>query len=183
MAEPPTRVAVFLDRDGVLNAPIVRDGVPHPPSTQRDFTLLPGVPEACQSLREAGFVLLVVTNQPDIARGVQERSVVDGFHDFLRQTLPIDEVYLCPHDDRDGCECRKPSPGMLLRGAQDRNVDLSRSFMVGDRWRDIEAGHRAGCHTVYIDRGYTEKPPVNPGTIVGDLGEAAARIKAHGRRV
>ena len=138
------QVAVFLDRDGVLNRSIIRDGRPHPPSTLEEFSILPGVLEACETLRRAGFVLLVVTNQPDIARGVQDRAVVDEFHEILLRTLPIDAVYVCPHDDVDRCECRKPGPGMLLEAARDLNLNLGGSVMVGDRWRDVEAGRRAG---------------------------------------
>jgi D-glycero-D-manno-heptose 1,7-bisphosphate phosphatase len=144
-----------LDRDGVLNRPVIRDGRPYPPATLEEFSILPGVPEACETLRRAGFVLLVVTNQPDIARGVQDRAVVDEFHALLLRALPIDAVYVCPHDDADGCNCRKPAPGMLLEAARDLNLDLGSSVMVGDRWRDVEAGQRAGCRTVFIDRGYS----------------------------
>jgi D-glycero-D-manno-heptose 1,7-bisphosphate phosphatase len=173
---PAPPAAVFLDRDGVLNQAIIRNGRPHPPSTLEEFSILPGVLEACQALRRAGFVLLVVTNQPDIARGVQDRAVVDEFHGILLRTLPIDAVYVCPHDDDDGCDCRKPSPGMLLGAARDLNLNLGGSVMVGDRWRDVEAGRRAGCRTVFIDRGYSEQAPIGPDAVVSDLGQAAAWI-------
>ena len=172
-------VAVFLDRDGVLNRAIVRNGRPHPPSTLEEFSILPGVPEACEALRQAGFVLLVVTNQPDIARGLQDRAVVDEFHRILLRTLPIDAVYVCPHDDEDGCDCRKPGAGMLLEAARDLHLNLEGSVMVGDRWRDVEAGRRAGCRTVFIDRGYSERPPTDPDAVVSDLREAAAWIASH----
>jgi D-glycero-D-manno-heptose 1,7-bisphosphate phosphatase len=168
--------AVFLDRDGVLNRAIVRGGRPYPPATLEEFSILPGVLDACEALRRAGFVLLVVTNQPDIARGVQDRATVDEFHELLLRTLPIDEVYVCPHDDADGCDCRKPCPGMLLEAARDRNLNLGSSVMVGDRWRDVEAGRRAGCRTIFIDRGYSEPAPSNPDATVDDLGQAAAWI-------
>jgi D-glycero-D-manno-heptose 1,7-bisphosphate phosphatase len=141
------------------------------------------VPEACETLRRAGFVLLVVTNQPDIARGTQDEGVVDEIHDLLLDTLPIDAIYVCPHDDGDGCACRKPNPGMLLEAAHDRNLNLLRSFMVGDRWRDVEAGRRAGCRTVFIDRGYEESAPANPDAIVSDLRQAADWITAAPREV
>ncbi len=143
---------------------------------------MPGVPEACETLRRAGFVLLVVTNQPDIARGVQDRAVVDEFHALLLRALPIDAVYVCPHDDADGCNCRKPAPGMLLEAARDLNLDLGNSVMVGDRWRDVEAGQRAGCRTVFIDRGYSEPAPTNPDAVASDLGGAAAWITSVERR-
>jgi D-glycero-D-manno-heptose 1,7-bisphosphate phosphatase len=174
-------VAVFLDRDGVLNRPIIRDGRPYPPATLEEFSVLPEVPGACDRLRRAGFVLLVVTNQPDIARGVQDRAVVDEIHRQLLCTLPIDRVYVCPHDDVDGCDCRKPGPGMLLEAARDLGLNLANSFMVGDRWRDVEAGRRAGCRTVFVDRGYSEQTPTDPDAAVSDLGEAAAWILSAGQ--
>jgi D-glycero-D-manno-heptose 1,7-bisphosphate phosphatase len=176
LGPPEGPIAVFLDRDGVLNSAIVRDGRPYPPATLEEFSILPGVLDACEALRRAGFVLLVVTNQPDIARGVQDRATVDEFHEILLRTLPIEEVYVCPHDDADGCDCRKPRPGMLLEAARDRDLNLGSSVMVGDRWRDIEAGRRAGCRTVFIDRGYSERAPSDPDAIVNDLVQAAAWI-------
>jgi D-glycero-D-manno-heptose 1,7-bisphosphate phosphatase len=171
-----TLAAVFLDRDGVLNRPTIRQGRPHPPATVEEFTLLPGVKEACETLRRAGYTLLVVTNQPDLARGMQDRAVIDQMHEILRLTLPIDGIYICPHDDADRCDCRKPSPGMLLEAARERNLRLASCVMVGDRWRDVEAGRRAGCRTVFVDRGYSEQAPANPDVVVNDLGEAASWI-------
>jgi len=121
--------------------------------------VLPGVPEACGRLQEGGFALIVVTNQPDVARGRLSREDVEAIHDLLRRRLPLDDVRVCYHDDTDGCECRKPKPGMLLEAARDFGIDPERSYMVGDRWRDIEAGRRAGCRTVFIDYGYVEPRP------------------------
>jgi D-glycero-D-manno-heptose 1,7-bisphosphate phosphatase len=169
------RRAVFFDRDGVLNAAVVRDGVPHPPGDVDEVEVLPGVAEACNRLRTAGFELVVVTNQPDIARGTQTKEAVRRVNDALLMTLPLDEVVVCPHDDADGCACRKPKPGMLIDAAQRRGIDLAASFMVGDRWRDVEAGLRAGCRTVFVDRGYDERS-VQPDVSVSDLGEAAVWI-------
>jgi D-glycero-D-manno-heptose 1,7-bisphosphate phosphatase len=168
--------AVFLDRDGVLNRAIVRDGRPYPPATLDEFAILRGVPEACVTLRRAGFLLLVVTNQPDIARGLQDRARVDEFHEVLLRSIPIDAVYVCPHDDADGCDCRKPGPGMLLEAAREFGLNLGSCVMVGDRWRDVEAGRRAGCRTVFVDRGYSEPAPAHPDAIVSDLVEAAEWI-------
>jgi D-glycero-D-manno-heptose 1,7-bisphosphate phosphatase len=169
------RRAVFLDRDGVLNAAVVRDGAPRPPGDVDEVEVLPGVEEACNRLRTAGFELVVVTNQPDIARGVQTQETVWRINDALLVALPLDEVVVCPHDDADGCACRKPKPGMLVDAAQRRGIDLNASFMVGDRWRDVEAGVRAGCTTVFLDRGYHERS-VQPDVSVSDLGEAAVWI-------
>jgi D-glycero-D-manno-heptose 1,7-bisphosphate phosphatase len=164
--------AVFLDRDGVLNAAVVRAGRPYPPEDPSEVELLPGVEDACAQLRAAGFELVVVTNQPDVARGTQTLEAVDRINDLLRAALPLDEIVVCPHDDADGCECRKPKPGMLVDTARRRGLDLSASFMVGDRWRDVEAGRRAGCRTIFVDRGYDE-PSTRPDVTVAGLAQAA----------
>jgi len=154
--------AVFLDRDGVLNRAVVRDGKPYPPATRQELEILPDAPRALSELRQRGFLLLVVTNQPDVARGTQQRAAVEGIHAELREALPIDDFFVCYHDDRDGCRCRKPLPGMLLDAAEKYGLELSRCYLIGDRWRDIDAGHAAGCTTVWIDRGYAEKGPAQP---------------------
>ena len=153
------RPAAFLDRDGVLNRALVRDGHPYSPSGLHEVEILSGVPEACQRLRRDGFLLVVVTNQPEVARGRLTRRAVEEINDFLRSRIPLDDIRVCYHDDPDGCDCRKPKPGMLLAAARDLNISLKRSFVVGDRWRDIEAGRRAGCRTVLIDYGYAEPDP------------------------
>ncbi len=168
-----TRRAVFLDRDGVINESVVRDGKPYPPATLAELKVPPDVADALARLKAAGFRLVVVTNQPDVARGTQSRDVVESIHARLRSTLPIDEFRACFHDDVDDCECRKPKAGMLVDAAAGAGVTLSDSFMVGDRWRDIDAGHRAGCRTVFIDRHYNERRPHNPNATVRSLGEAA----------
>jgi D-glycero-D-manno-heptose 1,7-bisphosphate phosphatase len=166
------RRAVFLDRDGVINRAFVRDGRPFPPATEAELEVLPGVADALARLRDAGFRLVVVTNQPDVARGTQRRDVIDRMHQRLRAELPIDEFRVCDHDDADRCTCRKPNPGMLEAAARDAGLSLPESFMVGDRWRDIEAGRRAGCAVIFIDRGYHERRPDDPDAIVGSLPEA-----------
>lgn len=168
--------AVFLDRDGVLNRAFVVDGVPHPPASVAELEILPRVAESLTALRNAGFRLIVVTNQPDIARGRQTLDGVNQLNTALRQQLQVDDIYVCPHDDRDGCDCRKPRPGMLLSAAKAHGIDLGGSIMVGDRDRDIEAGRAAGCRTVYVDGGYG-KPPQPPADLnVGSLFEAVGWI-------
>lgn len=166
------RRAVFLDRDGVLNRAVVRDGKPYPPAGLEQFEILPGVVEACLTLRAAGFILVVVTNQPDVARGTQQREVVEAINEALRAQVLLDDIWVCYHDEPDGCTCRKPRSGLLLQAAQDWQIDLANSFMVGDRWRDIEAGRRAGCATVFIDYGYTEPQRSVPDCSVRSLAEA-----------
>lgn len=170
--------AVFLDRDGVINAAVVRDGKPYPPASVEAMEILPGVPEALAELRAAGLLLVVVTNQPDVARGTQTREAVDAIHAKLLAELPLDAIYACWHDDADACSCRKPKPGLLVTAATDRGIDLTASFMVGDRWRDVEAGLAAGCRTVFVDRDYRERRPESAIHVAG-LPEAAAWILEH----
>ncbi|WP_102417690.1 HAD-IIIA family hydrolase [Mycobacterium sp. 4858] len=173
-----TRAAVFLDRDGVLNDVELRDGTPHPPARVEQLRLLPGVVEACHRLRDQGFVLVVVTNQPDIARGKQTRDEVDRMHDILRGRLPLDEIVICPHDDADDCRCRKPRPGMILDAAARLDIDLAASVCVGDRWRDVEAANRAGVTAIFVDRGYGERRPTDADAVVASLLDAVEFIES-----
>ncbi len=172
--------AVFLDRDGVLNRAAVRDGRPYPPGRAEELEILPGVPAALASLRAAGFLLIGVTNQPDVARGTQTRAGVEAIHARLLRDLPLAELLCCFHDDGAGCSCRKPAPGLLLQAARAPGLDLGGRYMVGDRWRDVDAGRAAGCRTVFIDHGYAERRPVGYDARVGSLAEAAAWILAQG---
>jgi D-glycero-D-manno-heptose 1,7-bisphosphate phosphatase len=165
--------AVFLDRDGVLVETSVRDGIPTPAQTVEELELLPGVEDACGRLRAAGFLLIVVTNQPDVARGSLTADAVEEMHRKLRRALPLDEVMVCMHDDADQCDCRKPQPGMLRAAAQRFDVELGRSFLVGDRWRDVDAAKSAGCKAVFVERGYGEPLRARPDATVGSLAEAA----------
>jgi D-glycero-D-manno-heptose 1,7-bisphosphate phosphatase len=170
--------AVFLDRDGVINRAIVRHGKPHPPSSLAELEILPAVSAALAELRAVGFRLIVVTNQPNVARGTQTRECIESLHAALRAQLPLDEIRICYHDDNDRCSCRKPAPGMLLAAAREHDLNLSASFMVGDRWRDIEAGQRAGCTSLFIDYNYVECRPTQPFICVKSLLEAADWILA-----
>jgi D-glycero-D-manno-heptose 1,7-bisphosphate phosphatase len=151
--------AVFLDRDGVLNLPVVRDGKPFPPASVEELRLYPDAFAALARLKKAGYRLVVVTNQPDVARGTTERAAVEAINGAIGAALGVGDFLVCWHDDADRCECRKPKPGLLIDGAERFGIDLSRSFMIGDRWRDIDAGAAAGCRTVLIDRGYRERAP------------------------
>ncbi len=176
---PQLRNAVFLDRDGVLNEAVVRDGKPHPPAALADLRIPAGTAQALARLKERDFLLLVVTNQPDVARGTQQRQAVEDMGRRLRAELPLDDVLTCYHDDQDDCDCRKPRPGLMTRAAQRYGIDLSHSYLIGDRWRDVDAGANAGCKTVWIDRGYAEQAPVSvPDARVGSLPEAVDWILA-----
>ncbi len=159
------RRAIFLDRDGVLNAAITNAaGLPLPPRTQAELRILPGVAGACATLRAEGFLLIGCTNQPDIARGTTPREFVDWVNGQVVAAAGLDEMRVCPHDNADGCHCRKPKPGMLTDAAALHGIDLARSWMVGDRYRDVEAGQAAGCRTLFIDCGYPERAPSMPPT-------------------
>ena len=168
--------AVFLDRDGVINRACVREGKPYPPASLAEIEVLPGVAQALAALRKAGFLLIVVTNQPDVAHGTTSREIVEEINKYLAARLAIDEFCTCFHDSGDGCDCRKPLPGALLTAAKIYGIDLGRSYMVGDRWRDTEAGLRAGCKTIFIDYGYAEKQPETVDYRVKSLLEAAQII-------
>ena len=148
--------AVFLDRDGVLNRAYVKNGRPYPPMSLSELEILPGVSESLQALHGAGFKLIVVTNQPDVARGSVEKKVVEEINNYLLHKLSIDEFKTCYHDDANACSCRKPKPGALIEAAHQYSIDLYSSYMVGDRWRDIEAGQNAGCKTIFIQYNYAE---------------------------
>jgi transaldolase len=168
--------AVFLDRDGVLNANLERDGRPVAPTSLAEFRILPGVPEAVRRLKSKGFLVVVVTNQPDVPGGRTPRNTVDAMHARLRDELPIDDIKICFHVDADQCACRKPKAGMLFEAAQSWNIDLAASYIVGDRWRDTEAGRTAGCLTIFVDYGYVQDGPNRPDKVVRSLPEAVTYI-------
>jgi D-glycero-D-manno-heptose 1,7-bisphosphate phosphatase len=181
----PLRPAVFLDRDGTLNASVVRNGKPYPPAALGEFALLPGAAESCTRLDAAGFALVVVTNQPDVGRGTQRKEVVEAMHEHLRSLVPeIELIEVCyapgrgiPHPEN---HRRKPAPGMLLDAAASLGLDLASSWMIGDRAGDIDAGHAAGCRTILIDWGYDEGEPATPPHFtVGNLAAAAEVVIAH----
>jgi D-glycero-D-manno-heptose 1,7-bisphosphate phosphatase len=181
---PLSRPAVFLDRDGTLNRQVVRNGKPYPPQAVEQFDLFDGVPAACAALASAGFVLVVATNQPDVGRGTQSQAVVEAMHTKLQRLVPhIARIEVCyapgldktaPPDRR-----RKPEPGMLIDAATALGLDLARSWMVGDRWRDIDCGKRAGVRTVFIDFGYAEELRSPPDFSVKTFVEAADTILRH----
>ncbi len=178
---PPCR-AVFLDRDGVLNRAVVRDGRPYPPASLEEFEVLPGVAEAVRKLRDAGFLLVGATNQPDVARGTQTVEAIEAMNRRLLDAMPIAAILVC-YEDGDACPRRKPNPGLLLEAADTYAIDLAASYMVGDRWRDVEAGRRAGCRTVFIDRGYRERRPDPPADhVAADLTDAADWILSDSAR-
>jgi D-glycero-D-manno-heptose 1,7-bisphosphate phosphatase len=181
---PKLKRAVFLDRDGVVIEAQVRDGKPYPAANAQSMRIPGGTGDVLGRLKDCGYLLIVVTNQPDVARGTQTREAVDEINRHLRAELPLDDVLTCYHDDGDDCECRKPRPGLILRAAQQYGIDLSESYLIGDRWRDIDAGANAGCKTILIERGYAERTSKSaPDARVGSLSEAVDWIMKQPRRM
>jgi D-glycero-D-manno-heptose 1,7-bisphosphate phosphatase len=170
------RCAVFLDRDGVINANLERDGRPVAPTTLAEFRLLPGVDDAVRRLKERGYLVIVITNQPDVANGLTERATVEAMHDMMRARLLVDDIKTCFHNDAARCDCRKPKPGLILAAAAEHGIDLARSYVVGDRWRDVAAARAAGCFSIFIDYSYQQDGPNFPDMVVKSLPEAAAII-------
>jgi D-glycero-D-manno-heptose 1,7-bisphosphate phosphatase len=177
------RPAVFLDRDGTLNLQVVRDGKPFPPQTVQDFRLFDDVASSCRALHAAGFALVVATNQPDVGRGDQTQEIVEAMHAKLRSLVPeIERIEVCYDPGRgEDSRRRKPAPGMLLDAADALGLDLGRSWMIGDRWRDVDCGKRAGVRTVFLDFGYDEKLQETPDFVTKSFAAATAIILARSR--
>jgi len=161
--------AIFLDRDGVLNEAFIKEGLPTSPKTFEELKILPDVKEAIIRLKKLNFICLVVTNQPDVARGKINKKTVIKINNFLKNEIELDDFFVCYHDDIDNCNCRKPKPGLLLEASKKWNVDFKKSFMIGDRWRDIQSGEKAGCKTIYLDYNYREKKPKSPDFVTDTL--------------
>lgn len=174
--------AIFLDRDGVLNRSEVRNGKPYAPRRLEDFEILPDVPDACKKLVNAGYLLIVVTNQPDIGNGLVDPAVVDAMHKQLQKALPLTAIYTCPHKQTDGCTCRKPAPGLLLQAKTTHEIDMAQSYMVGDRKSDVEAALAVGVTPVFIDYKYIETGEIGATVRVANLAEAASYILTHAGR-
>jgi len=155
----PKSHAVFLDSDGVLNTAVIREGKPTAPRNLSELVIPDEVKPALEKLRSAGYLLICVTNKPDIERGLMTQQQVDEIFNLVRHLLNLDDIFICYSEN---AECYKPKPGLLLTAARKYNIDLHQSYMIGDRWRDIEAGQNAGCKTIWIDRHYEEKKPFPP---------------------
>jgi D-glycero-D-manno-heptose 1,7-bisphosphate phosphatase len=168
--------AVFLDRDGVINKTVVVDGKPYPPSSVKELEIFEGVDQSIDRLIKKGFEIVVVTNQPDLARGKTDLKAVEDIHNQIRQKTKIKNFFICPHDELDQCICRKPKTGLLIQAKIALDLDLQNSFMIGDRWKDIQAGQRAGCKCFFINFSYSEKLPNPPYIEVKSLTEATKFI-------
>lgn len=166
--------AVFLDRDGVLNRPNVIDGKPYAPKKVKDFIIYSEVYEVLNNLKNNLYKLIVVTNQKDVGRGITSMKVLNTMHNKLKSFLPIDDIKVCICIDE--CDCYKPNPGMILEAQKEWNIDIEKSYIIGDSWRDIGAGINAGCKTILIDRKYNMPMVYKPDYIVNSLKEAESKI-------
>lgn len=153
------KIAVFLDSDGVLNEAIIRNGKPLAPTTLAELNIPTEVRPCLDKLKAAGYLLICVTNKPDIERGLMTQADVDAIYAKMRALLPLDDVLICY---KEGSACYKPNPGLLLMAQKKYGIEMAESFMIGDRWRDIGAGQNAGCKTIWIDRAYAEQKPEPP---------------------
>ena len=155
------KAAVFLDRDGVLLRPKIINEKAYAIRKIKDFKLLPGVTKSIKKIRRYGFLVFVVTNQPDIRNNLVTENLVNRIHKKIKTKLKIDDFAICPHRQNEGCYCRKPNPGMILNLAKKYRINLKKSFMIGDRESDIKAGERANCRTIFINNNYNERKPKN----------------------
>ena len=169
--------AVFLDRDGVVNKAFIRNGLPTPPISLNELEILPGVKESILRLKKLNYICLLVTNQPDVSRGKIEKKNVIEMNNFLKKEIELDDIFACYHDDKDNCKCRKPKPGMIIQASKKWDIDVRKSFMIGDRWRDIQAGINAGCKTFFIDNNYNEDKLVEASYTSANLLDAVIIIE------
>jgi D-glycero-D-manno-heptose 1,7-bisphosphate phosphatase len=169
--------AIFLDRDGVINRVIIRGNKISSPWKLEEFEFLPGVKDVLKKLREAGFLNIVVTNQPDVKRGNLKVEELEKMNQILKENLPIEEIKICPHDDSDNCSCRKPKPGLLIEAAKKYGIDLKNSFLIGDGWKDVEAGKAVGCKVILLKTDYNQEAQKNCDFVVKNLEEAYKIIK------
>ena len=168
--------AIFLDRDGVINRGFVREGKSYAPLKIEDFKLLPYVKESIEKLINNGFLIIVVTNQPDISDGLLSQEVLDLMHNKLKEKLAVTDIFFCPHSKNENCECRKPKSGMIIAAAKKYKINFPKSFLVGDRASDIEAGRRVGCRLIFINRNYQEPKPISQEKTVNNLRTATNYI-------
>lgn len=173
MVTPHGKKAVFLDRDGVIVVPNFRDGRSFAPRRIEDFEFYPDARDSLNLLKAAGYVLVVVSNQPDVGAGMISDTVMAEMNRRLLDSFPIDAIKICTHTRDAMCLCRKPAPGLLIEAGRELALSLSDSFMVGDRSSDVEAGQAAGCRTVFIDLDYNEPKPSSPTFTVRSISEAA----------
>ena len=169
--------AIFLDRDGVLNKTVIKEKKITSPLNLDELKIVPEAKETLETFKKYGYLLIMVTNQPDIAKNKNTKKNVEEINNFLKNLLNIDDIFVCYHDDKDFCNCRKPKSGMLIEASKKHNIDLSKSFIIGDRWKDVEAGKNVGCKTIFIDFKYKEKLKSMPNYTITNIADAKNIIK------
>jgi D-glycero-D-manno-heptose 1,7-bisphosphate phosphatase len=178
------RRAVFLDRDGVLNKAIIHEGKSYPPADVASLEFMPGAVETVRRIHNVGYLCICVTNQPDISRGTRTAESVAAINQKVVDALNLDDLFMCPHDNKDNCGCRKPKPGMLLAAAKKWNINITDSIMVGDRSSDMEAGFAAGCQTLFIPTPDITNQTIPPCTAVcNTLADVADFVEAYPKGV
>lgn len=173
------RKAVFFDRDGVVIEPKIINRKPYPVNNLGQVHIYCGMRDTMAILMKMGYLVFIITNQPDVSRKTQSIETVNEINQFLLDNLPIDDIFMCIHSDEDKCECRKPKPGLLLQAKEKYDIDFSKSFLIGDRWKDIDAGYAVGCTTILIDRNYKEKWSFNTDFVIKDISEILEVIYAN----
>jgi D-glycero-D-manno-heptose 1,7-bisphosphate phosphatase len=164
--------SVFFDRDGIINKALVKNNKPYSPLTVKEFKFTDYIKLGCEALERAGFFLFIVTNQPEISRGNLQQNELNLINLLIYQTLPVKEILVCPHSHEDLCSCRKPSAKMISDAANSYNIDLKNSWLIGDRWKDIDCGFKAGCKTIFVDYNYDEILKEKPNFIVSSVSSA-----------
>ena len=171
--------AIFLDRDGVLNKVILKDGKPLSPKNLSEFVLLDNVSEALAIFKKLDYLTIIVTNQPDIKTKKQTLKDLEITHKWIFDNLMIDDIFVCCHDDSDNCNCRKPGIGMLINASKKYKINLTKSIMIGDRWKDIKCGQLAKCkNNFYINYGYDEPSPTGKFINVSSLYECSKIVES-----
>ena len=168
------KAAVFIERDGVLNQVRVERQHPVSPLTLDDFRINQEAVLLLQKLKATGFLLIVTTNQPGLSRGYQSRRELDRMHDLLRATFALDDILLCPHDETDGCSCRRPKPGLLVEAGFKWRLSLDRCFVISDKWQDAEAGRAVGCTSLLLQSPWNGV--ARPDLVLPDLAAAVEKL-------
>ena len=171
---------LFLDRDGVVNHSVIRYNKPYAPLNIKQVKIIPAIKNVIKFAKKNGFKVFIITNQPDVSRGLTKKEKVEEINKFINKELcDVDYIFTCYHDNQDQCECRKPKPGAFIALSQKYNIDLTKSIMVGDRAKDIEAAKNANCSSVFIDYGYNEIKPTDQTYTINAVDELLCCLKKH----
>tara|TARA_Y100000996_G_C22342075_1_gene569100 strand:+ start:206 stop:739 length:534 start_codon:yes stop_codon:yes gene_type:complete len=154
--------AFFFDRDGILNKVILKKNKPYSPRYPKQVVKNYEILKLIKLLKKKKFKKIIITNQPDIKTGKLTKHSLRTINNDIKLFFSIDDIFVCTHNKFDKCHCRKPKIGMIKLAEKKWNLDLKKSYLIGDRWKDIDAGNKAGCKTIYIDYNYDEKKPKKP---------------------